>query len=106
MTYLTAAAKVFGDSDFHYVGQWYGERSAVLEFAATIDGRYVNGVDMIAWNDARPDRVVQGDAATVQGSAGVIRKIAESVALPVRLLLIADTHVPKRARDLPSTGMG
>ena len=38
--YLKAAAKVFGDSDFHYVEQWYEERSAILEFAATIDGIY------------------------------------------------------------------
>jgi hypothetical protein len=28
----------------------------VLEFAATIDGIYVNGIDMIAWND--DDRIV------------------------------------------------
>ena len=49
--YLKAAAKVFGDSDFHYVEQWYEERSAILEFATTIDGIYVNGIDMIHWND-------------------------------------------------------
>jgi hypothetical protein len=49
--YLRAASKLFAGTDFHYVGQWFGERSAVLEFAATIDGIYVNGVDMIAWND-------------------------------------------------------
>lgn len=49
--YLMAAAKLFGDTDFHYVEEWIGERSAVLEFAATIDGIYVNGIDMIAWND-------------------------------------------------------
>lgn len=54
-TYLTAAAKLFGGTDFHYVGQWCSEQSAVLEFAATIDGMYVNGIDMIAWNDA--DRI-------------------------------------------------
>ncbi len=49
--YLTAAAKLFGGTDFHYVDQWFGDRSAVLEFAATIDGIYVNGIDMIGWND-------------------------------------------------------
>jgi hypothetical protein len=49
--YLSAAAKMFSGTDFHYEGEWYGERSAVLEFAATIDGKYVNGVDMIVWND-------------------------------------------------------
>jgi hypothetical protein len=49
--YLTAAAKVFGGSDFHYVEQWYSERSAILEFAATVNDIYVNGIDMIHWND-------------------------------------------------------
>ena len=49
--YLNAAAKVFAGTDFHYVGELSAERSAVLEFAATIDGIYVNGVDMITWND-------------------------------------------------------
>jgi hypothetical protein len=54
--YLMAAAKLFGSTDFHYVEEWVGDRSAVLEFAATIDGIYVNGIDMIAWNDE--DRIV------------------------------------------------
>jgi hypothetical protein len=49
--YLRAAAQLFAGTDFGYVGQWFGERSAVLEFAATVDGVYVNGVDMIVWND-------------------------------------------------------
>ena len=54
--YLNAAAKLFAGTDFHYVGQWFGEQSAVLEFAATVDGMYVNGIDMITWND--DDRIV------------------------------------------------
>jgi SnoaL-like domain len=49
--YLKAAVKVFGDSDFRYTGHWYEERSAILEFAANIDGIYINGIDMIHWND-------------------------------------------------------
>lgn len=49
--YLTAAAKMFGGTDFHYIEEWVGDRSAVLEFAATVDGIYVNGIDMIHWND-------------------------------------------------------
>ena len=54
--YLKAAAKLFGGSDFRYVDQWYGERSAILEFTTDIDGIHVNGVDMIAWND--DDKIV------------------------------------------------
>ncbi|MDT5003360.1 MAG: hypothetical protein QOJ24_536 [Mycobacterium sp.] len=51
--YLTAAVKLFGGTDFHYVGQWLGEVSAVLQFEATVDGVYVDGIDMIAWNEDR-----------------------------------------------------
>jgi SnoaL-like domain len=51
LAYLTAAVKLFGDGDFRYVGQWFGERSAVLEFVAEIDGIHINGVDLIRWND-------------------------------------------------------
>jgi hypothetical protein len=48
--YLTAAAKVFGPTDFHYVGEWYAPDSAVLEFTADLDGTTVDGIDMITWN--------------------------------------------------------
>jgi hypothetical protein len=51
LVYLRPAAKVFGDNDFHYLEQWCNDQSAILEFAATIDGIYVNGIDMIHWND-------------------------------------------------------
>lgn len=51
ITYLAAAAKVFSDTGFHYVEKWYNDRSAILEFAATIDGIYVNGIDMVHWDD-------------------------------------------------------
>ena len=51
LMYLKAAVKVFGTSDFRYVEQWFNDQSAILEFAATIDGIYVNGIDMIHWND-------------------------------------------------------
>ena len=51
LAYLTAAAKLFGDSDFRYVRKWYGDHSAVLEFVAELDGIHINGVDVIGWND-------------------------------------------------------
>jgi hypothetical protein len=49
--YLKAAAKLFGGNGFHYLEQWYKEQSAILEFEATVDGIYVNGIDLIHWND-------------------------------------------------------
>jgi hypothetical protein len=51
LAYLTAAVKVLGGSNFSYVGQWFADRSAVLEFVTDIDGTHVNGVDVIHWND-------------------------------------------------------
>jgi hypothetical protein len=64
--YLTAASSVFpgegpvsetgeakstGDG-FHYTKETFGGNSAVLEFETTMEGKYVNGVDMITCNDA------------------------------------------------------
>ncbi|MGB5325851.1 MAG: nuclear transport factor 2 family protein [Pseudomonadales bacterium] len=49
--YLKAAFHVlFGDT-FKYVRELVGERDAVLEFVVEIDGIFVNGVDMITWNE-------------------------------------------------------
>jgi hypothetical protein len=52
MKYLTAATEVLGGPAFRYVGEWRGERSAVLEFESALDGGIqVNGVDMIEWDE-------------------------------------------------------
>lgn len=50
--YLTAAAHVLGGEKFRYVREVYGERDAVLEFETELDGLYLNGVDLIRWNEA------------------------------------------------------
>ena len=34
-----------------YISQWHDHNSAVLEFEADLDGVYVQGVDMLRWND-------------------------------------------------------
>ena len=49
--YLWSAAKVLGGPGFAYLGEWHGERSAILEFEQTIQGIRVNGIDMIWWNE-------------------------------------------------------
>jgi len=43
---------VFGSPAFRYLRELVGERDAVLEFEAEIDGVLVNGVDMLRWDDA------------------------------------------------------
>ncbi len=80
LAYLTAAAKVFSGTDFHYVEQWYGERSAILEFAVTLDGMYVNGIDMIHWND--DDQIVSFKVMVrpLKGLQALMPKMAELLA--------------------------
>ena len=40
------------DGRFRYIRSVLGERDAVLEFETVMDGKYVNGVDMITCDDA------------------------------------------------------
>lgn len=49
--YLAAAVQVLGRGGFRYVGKWYAENSAVMEFVTEIDGVVIDGIDMIAWNE-------------------------------------------------------
>lgn len=52
MAYLQAAMKVLNNDSFHYLNQWLGPESAVLEFECVVEGITVNGIDMIHWNAA------------------------------------------------------
>ena len=49
--YLSAAFDLFSQYSFTYVREIVSGNEAVLEFEAEIDGLYVNGVDVITWND-------------------------------------------------------
>lgn len=49
--YLSAAFHLFSQYSFTYVREIVSGNEAVLEFEAVIDGLYVNGVDVITWND-------------------------------------------------------
>jgi hypothetical protein len=80
VAYLSAAAKVFGDTDFHYVEKWYNERSAILEFVATVDGKYVNGIDMIHWNDDDKIVSVKVMVRPLKGLQALMPKMAELLA--------------------------
>ncbi|GAH36530.1 unnamed protein product, partial [marine sediment metagenome] len=42
--YLRAAMILFKNPTFRYVDEWFGDRSAVLEFELTVDDIYINGV--------------------------------------------------------------
>ena len=49
--YLAAAFQVFFNESFRYVRELKGDRDAVLEFEAVLDGVNVNGVNMIKWDE-------------------------------------------------------
>lgn len=49
--YLTAAFYTFVTDKFKYVRELSTESNAILEFTTEIDGIFVNGVDMITWNE-------------------------------------------------------
>jgi hypothetical protein len=49
--YLRAALLVFATPQFKYVRELSDNFNAVLEFTTEIDGIFVNGVDMITWNE-------------------------------------------------------
>jgi hypothetical protein len=50
--YLGAALEVFGNPSFRYVREIAGPNDAMLEFETEIDGVFVNGVDLIRWDNS------------------------------------------------------
>ena len=50
--YLSAAYRVFQDTNFHYIKEIIGDGQAMLEFNVEIDGVMIDGVDIISWNEA------------------------------------------------------
>ena len=51
MAYLMAASETIGNDSFNYTKVFDCGNRAVLEFETEMDGIYVNGVDIIQWND-------------------------------------------------------
>lgn len=77
VAYLRAAEHMFSDTGFHYVEKWIGPDSAVLHFAAEVDGLSLEGIDMIHWND--DGKITSGKVMIRPFKAlqGVIAKMAE-----------------------------
>ena len=49
--YLSTAGHVLEKADFKYVREIDNGESAMLEFTCMIDSVFINGVDIIRWND-------------------------------------------------------
>ena len=55
--YLASAGATLGGPGFAYLGEWRSDTGVVLEFANTIEGIRINGVDIIAC-DPTGERIV------------------------------------------------
>ena len=51
MAYLLAAGGAFSNTNFRYVKKIEADNRLVMEFEAEMDGKYVNGVDMIDFDE-------------------------------------------------------
>ena len=80
VAYLRAAEHMFSDTGFHYVEKWFGAGSAVLHFAAEVDGLSVEGIDMIHWNDDGKITSIKVMIRPFKALQGVIGKMAELLA--------------------------
>lgn len=78
--YLRAAEQMFSGTGFHYVEKWFGDHSAVLHFAAVVDGLSVEGIDMIHWNDDGKITSFKVMIRPFKALQGVIARMAELLA--------------------------
>lgn len=49
--YLSAAMQVLGNDSFRYIRTAKDERGVIMEFETQIDGVFINGVDIVSWNE-------------------------------------------------------
>jgi len=82
--YLSGALVVLGPS-LRYVSEWYDDRSAVLEFEASLDGIYVQGVDMLRWN-------AEGKLVRVTVMVRPLRGLEKLIELMARQLAASRSH--------------
>ena len=71
---------MFSTTDFHYVQMWFGEQSAVLEFAAVLDGVTVQGIDMVHWNDEDKITAVKVMVRPLKALQALMPRMAERLA--------------------------
>jgi len=51
VAYLSAASHTLGNDSFRYVGEIIGDRTVVLEFETEMGGVFINGIDMITFDE-------------------------------------------------------
>lgn len=77
--YLTAALRVLGPT-VRYTAEWSDDSGAVLEFEAELDGKFVQGVDILRWG--ADDRLTSFTVMVrpVQGLQALIAHMARALA--------------------------
>lgn len=80
--YLRAAERMFAGSDFHYVNQWLGDRSAVLEFVVSLDDVHIEGIDILAWNSSNQITSIKVMARPLRGLQSLIQRMGELLKEP------------------------
>lgn len=75
--YLTAAMQVFGNDTFRYTRELEDSDGVVLEFETEVDGIFVNGVDMIKWNDEGKIKEFKVMVRPLQGMQIIHKKMGE-----------------------------
>jgi len=77
--YLRAAMVVLNKPSFRYVDEWLAPRSAVLEFEVELDGIYLNGIDLIRWNEAGQITMFKVMVRPLKGLSAVIPLMGEQL---------------------------
>jgi hypothetical protein len=77
---LAAATALAGDGAFRYTKEIVGDRSAALEFETTINGKHVNGVDLLTAGDTRRITEFRVMIRPLQALDAVHRRMGEMLA--------------------------
>lgn len=78
--YLMGAMHTIGNEHFKYIQEVYNDHFAVLEFETEIDGKIVNGVDMITWNENDQITEFKVMIRPLQGINAVHKAMGEALA--------------------------
>ncbi|WP_368664621.1 nuclear transport factor 2 family protein, partial [Oleiphilus sp. HI0086] len=78
--YLMGAMQTIANEHFKYIQEVYNDHFAVLEFETLIDGKTVNGVDMITWNEDDQITEFKVMLRPLQGINAVHKAMGEALA--------------------------
>ncbi len=78
--YLQGATQVLGGADFRYTKQVLAGPNAILEFETTVDGKHINGVDIISCDDSSRISEIRVMLRPLQAVNLIHHKMAELLA--------------------------